>query len=335
MSKRYMLFILAFIIMGMIGSCEESTTEPWADLSESYQLTVNVINETDSPTEADLAVLKNGEVIESETASSAQYTLPSAEPYVIRAIKSFATGETDTLTYTVALAEDWEHTFTFITGDIDANLLAHYSFEGNLDEATSQWSAGSETGDRITNTGGSISFASGKVGQAAVFDGASGIRLPDTLITDHTYAVSLWLNPASINQFTTAFFGGTVNDDVEAWISLTPAGPGDDAYTMLWNRLFDANTGDDIWYDGTTGMQIPVNQWSHIVFSADAGKLKVYVDGVEKFSGSDHPDVFSAYNAIFALAVNHWDVPFEGMMDELRVYSRAIGERTVANLMNE
>jgi arabinan endo-1,5-alpha-L-arabinosidase len=86
------------------------------------------------------------------------------------------------------------------------------------------------------------------------------------------------------------------------------------------------------WYDAPTGMEIPAGQWSHLAFTVDAGMIKVYVNGEERFSGAGFPDVFSGTNGSFALGVNWWDVPFEGQLDELRVYNIPITAAEVAAL---
>lgn len=206
---------------------------------------------------------------------------------------------------------------------VNAELIAAYPFEGNLDEATGSLEAGTVTGDRIDNAGGAISYTEGVKGQAARFDGASGVRLPDGLIAGDSYSVSLWVKPEQLTTYTTAFFGAR---DINNWVSLVPKGSvGDD--TMVWS-------GSETWYDGVTGMTIPVGEWSHLAFSVDEGTLKVYVNGELKFTGANLRDIFTTDNGTFGLGVNWWDAPFKGELDELHVFAGELTPRQLAELAN-
>ncbi|KQB93197.1 arabinanase [Geobacillus sp. PA-3] len=204
----------------------------------------------------------------------------------------------------------------------EAKLTAHYSFDNNdLSDSTGNFGPGTITGNRIDNEGGTIAYADGKIGKAAVLNGQSGIRLPDGLVSSNQYSVSLWVKPEQLTTHTTTFFGAK---DPNHWVSLVPQGW--DGNTMLWS-------GSSPWYDGRTFWKIPTGQWTHLAFSVDNGAVKVYINGVEKFSGTNFPDIFNNTNASFALGVNWWDPPFKGLIDELRIYEGALTPSQVANLV--
>lgn len=228
------------------------------------------------------------------------------------------------VTLTATLALDGEETTREFQATVIADgapqPIAHYRFDQNLDETSSNFGAGSVTGNRIDQSGGNITFAAGVSGQAAVFDGGSGIRLPDNLITGNSYSFTLWLNPSALTSHTPGFFGWA---STESWISLLPNGFGAD--TMLWS-------GTD-WYDAHTGEQIPLDTWSHLAVVVNNGEAEVYINGERKFSGSNFPDVFGpAAVTHFALGVNYWDAPYAGMMDELRIYGQALGSEDVVQV---
>lgn len=196
---------------------------------------------------------------------------------------------------------------------VKAELSARYGFDGNLSEEAGRFEAGAVSGDRIDKTGGSITFAEGKNGQAARFDGKSGIRLPKGLIASNTYSVSLWVKPEELTTYTPTFFGAK---DSEHWVSLVPRGPVKDN-TMVWS-------GSASWYDGPAGMTVPAGEWTHLAFSVDRGTLTLYVNGVPKFKGTNFPDIFGGGDAVFSLGVNWWDAPFKGLIDDLRIYDGAL-----------
>jgi len=94
--------------------------------------------------------------------------------------------------------------------------------------------------------------------------------------------------------------------------------------TMVWSGT--------AWYDAPIGMQIPVGQWTHLAFTVQDGTITVFVNGVQKFSGTNFPNVFTTTSGTFGLGVNWWDVPYKGMIDELRVYESVLTAAEIAAL---
>ncbi|CAM4397870.1 family 43 glycosylhydrolase [Paenibacillus alkaliterrae] len=214
--------------------------------------------------------------------------------------------------------------FTVVVKEQTINgVVAHYAFENNLSDSLGKAGAGIVTGDRIDKTGGVITYAGGvNNGQAAAFDGASGIRLPNGLISSNVYSVSLWLNPEQLTDFTTTFFGAR---DGNNWVSLLPRGHGwVNNDTMIWSGT--------AWYDAGAGMKVKAGVWSHLAFTVNNGSIVVYVDGVQKFSGTGFPNVFTTTDGSFSLGVNWWDTPYKGLIDELRIYEVALPAEEIANL---
>ncbi|WP_028612134.1 LamG-like jellyroll fold domain-containing protein [Paenibacillus harenae] len=203
----------------------------------------------------------------------------------------------------------------------EAGLAAHYAFEDDLSDTVGHFGSGTVTGNRIDNTGGTMSYVDGKNGKALVFNGASGVRLPNGLISSNEYTVSLWLKPEELTMFTTTFFGAR---DSSNWLSLVPNGPVG-GNTMIWSA-------SSSWYDAVTGMTINRGEWTHLAFSVDNGTIHVYVNGAEKFTGTNFPNLFTTTDAGFSLGVNWWDTPYKGLMDELRIYEGALSPSEILNL---
>jgi arabinan endo-1,5-alpha-L-arabinosidase len=203
--------------------------------------------------------------------------------------------------------------------------VAAYEFESGLDDSTGAFGPGTIVGSRIDQPGGNVSFAGGVAGSALVLDGASGVRLPDGLIDDHSYSISLWLHPNAVSQFTPAFFGWATDS---SWISVVPRGPGSTQPTMLWSGT--------AWFDGSFNSSIPVGSWSHLVMIVNHGALRLYLNGALVNSLSNFPDVFSPAQAThFALGVNYWDAPYVGLIDQLKIYDEAIEADVVQRLYDE
>jgi arabinan endo-1,5-alpha-L-arabinosidase len=201
-------------------------------------------------------------------------------------------------------------------------LLAYYAFDGNLLDANGVFAPGAVIGNKIDVAGGSLGYEPGVRGSAAVFNGATGVRLPNGLISSNTYTVALWVKPAQLAAYSPTFFGARNGD---SWVSLLPMGHGFvNGATMLWSGT--------AWYDAGLGLNIPTGQWSHLAFSVKNGALNVYVNGVKRFSGANFPNVYTTASGVFALGVNWWDTPYKGSMDELRIYGTALSDAEVAGL---
>jgi len=202
------------------------------------------------------------------------------------------------------------------------SMIAHYTFDGNLADSTGAFGGGTVVGSRIDAAGGSMAYEAGMKGSAAVFNGATGVRLPDGLISGNSYTVAMWLKPAQLTAFSTTFFGARTAD---SWISFLPKGHDFvGGASMLWSGT--------AWYDAGLGMNIPTGQWSHVAFTVKNGAVNVYVNGAKRFSGQNFPNVFTTTNGVFALGVNWWDTPYIGLMDDLRIFGAALTDAEIASL---
>ena len=250
-----------------------------------------------------------------------------------------ARGEADaevTLTATISLAgQSVSKSFVAnVISNTPPEAIARFSFEENLEDTQGNFAAGEEatkTADTplIVPADTSLTYQAGVAGMAAEFKGdqGPGVKLPDGLISDYSYAVSMWLNPASLNQFTTTFFGYAASN---SWISLVPFGPGS-GDTMVWSG--------EQWFDGTLNAQIPTGSWTHIVFVVNEGTFYGYINGELVSTMENFPDVFTASgaNSGFSLATNlfPWDANFSGLMDELVIYDDPLSADDVQALFAE
>jgi arabinan endo-1,5-alpha-L-arabinosidase len=90
------------------------------------------------------------------------------------------------------------------------------------------------------------------------------------------------------------------------------------------------------WFDGSFNSSIPVGSWSHLVMTVNHGALRLYLNGALVNSMANFPDVFSpAPTTHFALGVNYWDVPYVGLIDQLKIYDEAIEADLVQQLYGQ
>lgn len=207
---------------------------------------------------------------------------------------------------------------------------AEYSFDGDLTSLNEVASAGTVTGNRIDNTGGAVSYVEGVKGSAVNLDGMSGVRLPNNLISSSSYTISLWLKPATFTDYTTAFFGGA---NGTYWLSLVPSMAGT-GMTRVW-----AN-GLSFYDNAEMSKRIPEDKWTHIVIMVDGennNTIKLYENGVLQVEAPGFNRVMTVAGDTneFALGVNYWDTPFNGAIDELKVFTGTISAEKINSLYQE
>ena len=176
------------------------------------------------------------------------------------------------------------------------------------------------------NVGGNVSFAAGAVGRALVLNGASGVRLPDNLHRRPQlfhFAVAESDGGHAVHDGLLRLGHGLELDQPRAARSGRPA-------------EHDAVVGHRSGSMAHSTRRFPVGAWSHLVMVVNNGTLSLYLNGQLANTMAGFPDVFTpAATTQFALGVNFWDVPYNGLVDELKIYDEAIARKTCSDLYAE
>jgi len=191
---------------------------------------------------------------------------------------------------------------------------------------------------------GSISGASRIAGQAGYggalsFDGVSSIvTVPHSasLALSTGMTLEAWVNP-------TANAGAAPNDGWRTVI-LKERGTNGLAYALYGNDGNSnpsrpagyINSGFD--KEATTGPQLPVGVWSHIAVTYDNTAIRLYVNGALR-STFTTTGAISASTAPLQIGGNNvFSLPgtefFAGLIDEVRVYNRALSAAEIATDMS-
>jgi Concanavalin A-like lectin/glucanases superfamily len=217
--------------------------------------------------------------------------------------------------------------------DLSAGLVGYYTFTGNGNDNSGRGHHAGIVGalgwlnDRGTGLGGStaVQFIGGLqgtdghvyVGNTPDFDFGTGdftysvwLKYPSQVWTDHPYSAVLIRS----GHITSPYEGPSVFADI------TPG-----------KVMFRVAQGHDL-----TSIQGGLNDnvWRHFAFVRESGVLKIYIGG--GLDSSYTPPVQDvSQNAPLILGANHINYAvqnFKGLMDELRIYNRALSVAEVNTL---
>jgi glucose/arabinose dehydrogenase len=225
---------------------------------------------------------------------------------------SWSDGGARSHTVTVAAA-DQTYTANFTKAAAPTGLVAAYSFREGTGTAIGDSSGNGNNG---TLVGGTWTTA-GRNGSALVFNGTSTmVTVPDAPSLDLTTGMTLeaWVNP-------------TLDD--ASWRSVIfKERPGGMLYSLYaangahrpTGQVFVANAERD----ATGQAPVQVGTWSHLATTYDGSNVRFYANGVLAgtlpFSGS----LASTTNPLRIGGNTIWGEFFSGMIDDVRIYSRAL-----------
>jgi hypothetical protein len=207
------------------------------------------------------------------------------------------------------------------TSGLFRNLEGYYKFNSNRFDSSGN--------GRDLNPFGSTVYVGGKFGNAFrnLGTGSNQQHMSDIDAFDFSgagarYAISCWYDAASIAAITTLTSKTTSN--ANGW-TLTVRTDG----SVRWDAasVGNRNTGPSVINPGgTAGFQ-------HIVVTSDGSILKIYVDGVEEFSGS--PFIITASTQVMMIGARDNTVePMNGDIDEVAYWSRGLSVKEVMSLYN-
>jgi len=204
-----------------------------------------------------------------------------------------------------------------------SGLVAYYPFDGDANDASGNGN------DGIIH--GGVTFVPGRTGFAAQFNGANGFvsvaNCPALDLTS-TFTLSAW-----IYQSATQGDGYRIVDKCPAG---TASGWTFDTYGNHGNghQLRFQTVGPSVL--GSTDYSLSV--WHHVVATVSDTTVKVYVDGLQDGEGivgqipSNSLDIFiGAPHAYGPWGVREY---FNGLIDDVRIYNRALSAAEVEQLYN-
>jgi len=200
-------------------------------------------------------------------------------------------------------------------------LVAAYSFNEGAGTTVSDASGYGNTGTIANATW----TTAGAYGRALLFNGTNArITIPDAASLHLTSGMTLeaWVNPSVVSSaWRDVIYKGTNNYDLEA-TSTTSGRPAGGATISSTNG----------WTIGTAAL--PLNTWTHLAATYDGTELRLYVNGVQVAS---QPRTGNILTSTSALEIGGNSVSghfFQGMIDEVRVFSVALTPTQIQSDMN-
>jgi hypothetical protein len=213
-----------------------------------------------------------------------------------------------------------------------SGLVAAYSFNDG-----SGTTAADASGNGRSGTIRGAQFVTGKAGMALRFDGVDDwVTVPDGVTgsaLDLTTGMTLsaWVNPDAFTGWET--------------VVLKERGAGALAYGLYAQDGGVANGGADAPAGtlriGTADQAIrgtsslPLNAWSHVTVTYDGATQRIYVNGTLVASRAQTGSIAASNGALRIGGNNSWPGEFfGGLIDEVRIYNRALSAAEVTADMN-
>ena len=212
------------------------------------------------------------------------------------------------------------------------NLVSWWSGDGNAND--------SNGGNNGTLQGGAT-FAAGEVGQAFQFDGSTGYVTagnPANLRLTSAITIEAWINlrvaptlnnmEAVVTKWAQNFNDTADSDSYDLWVRQDSA-----AGLSLFGAIHQSGGSEPHVLGGT----IPLNTWTHVAMTFDSttGQFVAYVNGQAVNSLTSPGAIIATSRNVFIGREDSFiPRPFNGLIDEVAVYGRALTASEIQAINN-
>jgi len=221
------------------------------------------------------------------------------------------------------------------------SLIGYWPFNGNANDESGNGNNGTVFGATLdTNRYGDTSSAYSFDYSSASFGSRNNeIYIEDTSILDMTkITVSVWVKPAEYywsgnpakSIILNRYEGGYSNPNGQVWgLQLDQ-----NNIRVFLLEASTSNTQNSI--NLTSITTIPLNVWSHLLFTYDSSQLKLYIDGSLVSSVSSNLSLNTQGSSGISIGesrqANGYFHPFSGNIDDIAIWKRALDSTEIQNL---
>ncbi|MGA3019851.1 MAG: chitobiase/beta-hexosaminidase C-terminal domain-containing protein [Bryobacteraceae bacterium] len=201
---------------------------------------------------------------------------------------------------------------------IPANLIAYYNFNEGAGTVLHD-SSGSGNNGTINAAAWSNS---GKYGGSLVFNGTSSYVVAPNANLSTAMTVEAWVNPAAVS-----FGNVVVEDNCFGLLNHAYAGPEGFVINGGW---FEVDVLQSPW------VPLPSNAWTHLAMTYDGSVEQLFVNGVPVASRPQLGPINNESQPMYIggpFQGGDYSSVFNGMIDEVRIYNRALNQAEIQNDM--
>jgi len=221
--------------------------------------------------------------------------------------------------------------FTFLFGisgfaqaDLNDGLVAYYPFNGNANDESGNGYHGQVSGAILS------SDRLGNANRAYNFDGKDDfIDIGNIYNFNTEIAFSGWFRLVQDGKWNAFFTKNTYCD-----LAFMYKGFDDTDYSKTM-RTFNGTCEGIRSYD--YDIELPLNTWFHIVFQSDGTQIQLFIDGqkVNSFNYSSSLKDGTNFYIGATDTVYGFNYIWNGSIDDIRIYNRALSETEIHQLFNE
>jgi hypothetical protein len=189
-------------------------------------------------------------------------------------------------------------------------LVSHWKFDGNAND-----SVGTNHGILVN---GPV-FATGKFGQALIFDGVDDyvfVLDSTSLSITGDISISFWFKTTdSVGRFLDKRSGG--NNSYEAILTQN-------------NVHFSIDTGKDT--SAASPLSYNDDTWHHFAGTWDGSQIILYIDGNQVSSTAQSGTMSDTLDNLIIGNSTSLNAPFAGLLDDIRIYNKALTPLEIQSL---
>jgi len=232
------------------------------------------------------------------------------------------------------------------TDSLKSGLVGWWTLDGvdtpwtSATAATTIDKSGNGNTGTLTNMNRTVSTSIGKLGQALNFDGSDDyVDAGDSssLSFDRTNPVSFafWMKTATTNTQV------LIDKFITTGISISVGNTGTGIWFMTWRNSAGTN---ELQRRSSSNTGVTDGKWHYITItytgSSSASGLLMYIDGVSSALTTTVDNLTSTVdnNASFAIGARQSSVgavPFNGSIDDIRIYNRALSQAEISRLYGQ